>query len=268
MDQTAKLSNFDLFILALSVFSLFNIIWLIVPLPDQIFRVVLIVDALCTVAFLTDFFLRLRRAPKKSAYFFGQGGWLDLLGSFPFLILRLARIYRILRIYRRFRLDGGHAVLRRMVADRAGSALLMAVFLTIVVLQYASMAILWSESDNTDSNIQTASDAIWWAYVTITTVGYGDRFPVTEWGRLVGVLLLTTGVGLFAVITGFIANAFLAPRRARTSEELKQQEALDNRIRHLEEMIERLTLTLSIPVPSQASDTGSHHSPEHQEATR
>jgi voltage-gated potassium channel len=268
MDQTAKPSNFDLFVLALSVFSLVNIVWLFAPLPEQILRVVLIVDALCTVAFLIDFFLRLRRAPTKSVYFFRQRGWLDLLGSFPFPLLRLARIFRILRIYRRLRQDGGRAVVRGMVADLAGSALLTAVFLTIVVLQYASMAILWSESGHADSNIRTASDAIWWSYVTITTVGYGDRYPVTDWGRLVGILLLSTGVGIFAVITGFLANLFLAPRRAQSSDESKQQEALNDRLRHLEEMIERLQPVTPVSTPMTDGDIGARSSPERQEATR
>lgn len=266
MDQTSKLSNFDLFVLALSVFSLVNIVWLFAPLPGQILRVVLAVDALCTVVFLIDFFLRLRRAPTKSAYFFGQRGWLDLLGSFPFPLLRLARIFRVLRTYRRFRQDGGRAVFRRMMVDLAGSALLMAVFLTILILQYASMAILWSESGAPNGNIQTASDAIWWSYVTITTVGYGDRYPVTGWGRIVGVLLLSTGVGLFAVFTGFLANVFLAPGRARSADESKQQEILNNRLRRAEELIERLQPLGSIPAPLTDGDTTSRTPTDRQEA--
>jgi voltage-gated potassium channel len=56
---------------------------------------------------------------------------------------------------------------------------------------------------------------VWWGLVTITTVGYGDQYPVTDAGRMVGTLLLFAGVGLFSVLTGFIANAFLAPRPTR-----------------------------------------------------
>jgi voltage-gated potassium channel len=266
MDQTAKPGNFDLFVLALSVFSLVNIVWLFVPLPAEIFRVVLFVDALCTVAFLVDFFIRLRRAPSKSTYFFGQRGWLDLLGSFPFPLLRLARIFRMMRVYRRLRQDGGPAVIRRLMGDFAGRALLLAIFLTIVLLQYASMGILWSEADHPGGNIRTASDAVWWSYVTITTVGYGDRYPVTNWGRVVGVLLLTMGVGLFAVFTGFLANLFLAPRRAQTGDELKQQEALNSRLRQLDELIERLHPTVPNSTPSLDGDAGSRSLAEQQEA--
>ena len=120
---------------------------------------------------------------------------------------------------------------KRMLAF-AGSALLAAIFLTIVVIQYASMAILWAEGDKADANIHTASDAVWWSYVTITTVGYGDRFPVTNLGRLVGFALLSTGVGLFAVITGFLANSFVARRRPPETPSVPPD--IDERLRRLE----------------------------------
>ena len=77
------------------------------------------------------------------------------------------------------------------------------------------MAILRVEDGKEGANIQTASDALWWSYVSITTVGYGDRFPVTNTGRVIGAAVLAVGVGLFGVITGFLANLFLAPRRAQ-----------------------------------------------------
>ena len=74
------------------------------------------------------------------------------------------------------------------------------------------MTILWAEGGNPNANIHSGSDAVWWAYVTVTTVGYGDRYPVTNEGRLIGIALLTIGVGLFGVLTGFLANTFLAPK--------------------------------------------------------
>jgi len=97
--------------------------------------------------------------------------------------------------------------------SRADSALYMTIFLVIMVLEFSAMMIISIEGRIPEANIKTASDAIWWGYVTITTVGYGDRFPVTNSGRAVGILLLTAGVGLFGVLTGFLANAFLAPKK-------------------------------------------------------
>ena len=85
--------------------------------------------------------------------------------------------------------------------------------LVVLVLEFASIGVLYAERDAQGSNIETASDALWWGYVTITTVGYGDAFPVTTKGRIVGVLLLTIGVGLFGTFTAFVANVFLAPKK-------------------------------------------------------
>ena len=69
-------------------------------------------------------------------------------------------------------------------------------------------------------NIKDASDALWYVYVTVTTVGYGDRYPVTNAGRVVGVLIMTVGVGLFGTLTGFLANAFVSP--AKDSDEARR----------------------------------------------
>ena len=109
--------------------------------------------------------------------------------------------------------------------SRAESALLTVIFLAIVVLEFASIFVLVTERNDPNANIKTASDALWWAYVTVTTVGYGDEYPVTNSGRVVGVLLMTIGVGLFGVITGYLANAFLKPKSAE-QEEQEEQEAI------------------------------------------
>lgn len=231
-EQRATPTTFDVFVLALSGFSLVNIFWVLILQNDHLRNVVLIVDPICSFVFLADFFLQLHRAPTKSSYFVKHWGWLDLVGSFPFPLFRIARIIRVFRIYRPLKRTGGRSVIRQANADRAGSALLIAIFLTIVVIQYASMSILWAEGKNADANIHTASDAVWWSYVTITTVGYGDRFPVTNLGRLVGFALLSSGVGLFAVITGFLANSFLSRRGPHESSITPEE--LDARLRRLE----------------------------------
>jgi voltage-gated potassium channel len=83
---------------------------------------------------------------------------------------------------------------------------------------FGSIAILQVEHDP-NSNIKTAEDAIWWAFVTITTVGYGDKYPVTTEGRIIAGFLMITGVGLFGTFTGFIASWFLEPGKSKESEE-------------------------------------------------
>jgi voltage-gated potassium channel len=81
-------------------------------------------------------------------------------------------------------------------------------FLVLCVLEFGALAVLKAESGAPNANITNASDAIWWAYVTITTVGYGDRFPTTNWGRIVGIFVMTAGVGLFGTLRDIWPTAF------------------------------------------------------------
>jgi voltage-gated potassium channel len=228
-----KLTSFDIFVLALSVLSIVNMVLALAPLSAAVHNVVLIVDGVLCLIFLADFFLRLKRAPTKRTYLLHEGGWLDFLGSLPFPGLRLARLFRIARVSRIVHKYGPRGVWEMIAVDRAGSALLGTLFLTIIVLQFGSMFVLAAEARADNANILTASDALWWSYVTVTTVGYGDRFPVTTSGRVVGVAMLTIGIGLFGVLTGFLANAFLAPK---TSEPVQGQQPADDLRQEIEEL--------------------------------
>ena len=88
--------------------------------------------------------------------------------------------------------------------------------LAVILIIFSSISVLQFETDP-NSNIKTAEDALWWSYVTITTVGYGDKFPVTSGGRVIGVLLMTAGVGLFGTFTAFVSSWFLADKKNEKS---------------------------------------------------
>jgi voltage-gated potassium channel len=83
----------------------------------------------------------------------------------------------------------------------------------LLVLEVCGLLELYFEEDAPGANITTAGDALWWGYVTATTVGYGDQYPVTTGGRLTGLIMLTVGVALFATFSGFLASTFLSPRK-------------------------------------------------------
>ena len=234
-------TNYEIFILALSFLSIFNLIFELLPIDQDVKILLDVVDIALTPIFLIDFLNRLFSAPSKGRYFFKGGGWLDFIGSLPFPRLRLARLFRMWRVSRGLRKIGMKHIWSTFSKSRAESALLTVIFLTIVVLEFASTFILVTERNDANANIKTASDALWWAYVTVTTVGYGDKYPVTNSGRIVGVLLMTIGVGLFGVITGYLANAFLKPKSAEQSEQETVNTTPDNLQAGLQE-IKRILL--------------------------
>jgi voltage-gated potassium channel len=80
-------------------------------------------------------------------------------------------------------------------------------------VEISSLLIIKAEDNAWDANIHTASDAIWWSLVTVATVGYGDKYPVTNSGRIVGVGLMIVGVSLFGVFTSFLAQWFFGPKK-------------------------------------------------------
>ena len=120
-----------------------------------------------------------------------------------------------------------------------------------MVIEAGAFLVLMAERSAPSANIQTAADAMWWVYVTITTVGYGDRYPVTNTGRMVGIMVMTMGVGLFVTLAGYIANKLLAPElmesadddsdaRSRTAKLVEIRDALVEQNRRNAELAARL----------------------------
>jgi voltage-gated potassium channel len=178
------------------------------------------------VLFGIDFILSLTTAKRRWRYFW-TWGWIDLLSSIPVIsVLRIGRAARIMRIFRVLRGVRATKVLSSFVLERrAGDTILAVVLIAFLLMILASASVLHFETVP-DANIKSAEDAVWWAYSTMATVGYGDRFPVTSEGRLIGALLMTAGVGIFGTFSGFIAAWFLAPttRKNRSELELLRQE--------------------------------------------
>ena len=96
----------------------------------------------------------------------------------------------------------------------AQSTLLSVLLVAIVGFELAGITILLVEESQPGANIQNANDALWWSYVTIATVGYGDRYPVTTAGRITGAVVITLGVAFFSTLTGFLSDWFRRPRMA------------------------------------------------------
>jgi voltage-gated potassium channel len=204
-----KLGFLSLLIIVLSIYVLVALLVdTCFKLPPEVSRILNIADNVICVVFLYDFVVRFYRADNKLKFM--QWGWIDLISSIPTLDFmragRMLRLIRLLRILRAFR-STKHLV-QHIFRRRTQGALTAAAVIAVLMIIFSSIAILQFE-DDPNSNIKTAEDAIWWAYVTITTVGYGDKFPVTTEGRIIAALLMTVGVGLFGTFTAYLASWFV-----------------------------------------------------------
>lgn len=210
---------YEIFIGLLSILSIVNLVlWFVFYDNDQIQTVLTTMTALFTVVFLVDFLYRFFTAPSRSFYFWRDFGWADLLSSLPATQLNILRVFRLHRVVRLFRRVGIRRIVHTIVHDRANSALMLLLLAGVLVMQFGSLAVLYYEYAAPGANITTAADALWYTLVTISTVGYGDQYPVTTAGRIVGTCVIVIGVGIFGTFTGYLANFFLSPRRKQTAD--------------------------------------------------
>ena len=214
---------YQLFILALSLYAVGAIAFQSAKTLDaETVSLLQYADVVVCVIFFVDFLISLYRAPNRWRYFL-TSGWLDLISSIPTLDAarwgRLARVARIIRIIRVIRATKIVATMIHQSRSRTGVlALILTSFLLIVS---CSVAVLRFESV-AGGNIQTAEDALWWAMTTVTTVGYGDLYPVTDGGRMIAAILMFAGVGLFSTASGLLAAWFLAPSRRAEAQDISQ----------------------------------------------
>jgi len=164
--------------------------------------------AIC-ILLLMDFVGALIAAPNKWHYF-KTWGWLDLISSIPAIpLFRCGRIVRLIRVIRIIRaVKATRLVASTFFAKKGENTLLGMVLVTLILIVTCSATVLHFERLG-EGNILTADDALWWSVATITTVGYGDKYPITVEGRFVAGLLMVAGVGLFGLFSGFIASWIL-----------------------------------------------------------
>jgi voltage-gated potassium channel len=215
-EERAGLKNpgYEIFIAALSILSIVNLVLILIVQDQSMDYVLAIMNIPITLIFFIDFIYRMKSAPSKSEYFWRNWGWADLLASLPFQQTKILRLFRLVKVYRLLKDYGTRNIVRSLIKDKAGSALLSLLFIAILVLEFGSLLMLRLEANVEGANITSASDALWYIIVTMSTVGYGDQFPITNPGRVLGTVIIVVGVGIFGTLTGYLANLFLSPGKA------------------------------------------------------
>lgn len=225
---------FQFFILALSFYVLGAMLAdVALDLPPDIRQLFGYMDYVVCFFFFIDFSLRFYRAPSKWRYM--RWGWLDLLACIPagwFQAARLARVVQIIRVLRALR--SLELIWQLLFRNRAEGVLASAATATVLLVVFGAMTVLMVETPNPDSPINTAEEALWWAIVTVTTVGYGDYYPITTLGRVVAVLLMVCGVGLFGSFAAYISSLFVEDQEASDA---RQHKANRRMMRHMIEQV-------------------------------
>jgi preprotein translocase subunit SecY len=231
-----------LFFIILSLIQTVNSL-LVFILDDQIQRNVLTNSIiLISVILIADFLVQLWRSTDRRSFFFDQRGWLLLLGSLPVPFIAISRLWWYFIFLRQFREADFRESEKKFVQRRAQSTLYVVVILCILIMEISSLFIVSVESNYPNANITSASDAMWWTLVTVSTVGYGDQYPVSPKGRIIGIFTILVGVALFSVLTGFISNWFSTKKSTRGN---VQQQENSNEITTLISRVEELTEMLN-----------------------
>jgi voltage-gated potassium channel len=204
-----KIGLLNIIVIVLSIYVLGAlVIDTIFMLPQESSTLLLYIDNTICLFFFFEFCYRFYHAKHKLKFM--KWGWIDLVASIPMVGFlragRILRLIRLLRIVRAFR--STKQIIDHVFENKAQGAFTSISIIAILLVIFSAIGILQVEKDPT-SNIKTAEDAIWWAYVTITTVGYGDKFPVTTEGRIIAAVLMTAGVGLFGTFTAYVASWFV-----------------------------------------------------------
>jgi voltage-gated potassium channel len=197
----------------------------------------LAVDYLVWAAFAVEYVIKLWLAPDRWRFFKTNIPDLIIVGVpmlRPLRILRSVRLLRLLRLARlaTFAVEGIHEA-RSILRQRGLSWVLLIVAALNLV---AAALVLTFERDTPNGNIHSYPDALWWAVTTITTVGYGDRFPSSPAGRGVVVVLMVAGIAMFGIVTASIAAYFVEQRAGQD---------LAGRLDQLLERLDRLETRLA-----------------------
>lgn len=224
VNEAAKIGPFQFFTLILSIYVLIALfVESAFTLHPDVIEVLNMTDNVICLFFLTDFFIRFKKSENKKGFM--KWGWIDLLSSIPMLdAFRYGRIVRVVRVIRILRaVRSTKVILSHIFKNKSQGAFSLVCSVSVILVIFGAIAILQLERGVEGSNIQNATDALWWTFVTITTVGYGDFYPITFEGRIVAAILMIAGVGLFGTFTGFVASWFL-----EDSEEEQGQHVITN----------------------------------------
>ena len=215
-DNTKSSGNsFEIFIQLLIFISIITFSIETLPdLPFEIIEILNLIEVVCVAIFTFEYLGRIVYSKKGYRYIYSFYGLIDLIAILPFYIslgidLRSIRILRLLRLFRILKLPRFNKAIRILAKSlksiKAELSVVIAVALVFIYL--SSVGIYFFENEAQPENFKSIFHSIWWAIATLTTVGYGDVYPITLGGKIFSSIIILIGIGIVAIPTGLIASS-------------------------------------------------------------
>ena len=215
-DNTKSLGkSFEVFIQFLIILSIVTFSIETLPdLPILVIKILNIIEIGCVTIFTIELIGRIIFSKKGFKYIYSFYGVIDLIAILPFYIslgldLRSIRVLRILRLFRILKLSKFNKALDILNKsfNSIRSELSVVIMFAIVFIYLSSVGIYFFENEAQPENFKSIFHSIWWAIATLTTVGYGDVYPITIGGKIFSSIIILIGIGIVAIPTGLIASS-------------------------------------------------------------
>ena len=218
---------FDSVVQFLIIISLFTFSLETLPnLSERSQTLLNIAQVIVVFLFTIEYALRVYVADRKTGYIFSFYGIVDLLAILPFYLalgvdMRTLRALRLLRLFRLFKLARYNRAIDRFVNafTIAREEIIIFAMVTIILLYLSATGIYYFEHEAQPELFASIFHSMWWAVVTLTTVGYGDMYPITVGGRIFTFIILIIGIGIVAIPAGLFASALNKVRRDEEDDE-------------------------------------------------
>lgn len=213
--STREGRRFDLYLLALILFSLMILMIESLPhLSKTTYLIFYVCEWILSVIFVVEYFLRIYVSPKPIKYILSAWGIIDLLSILPVLLLaftdsahyfRIIRLLRVIRIFKIFRINKFTREAYSLYNSLVASIYKISVFMFFVVILSFIMGGLMFMVEGHENGFDSIPESIYWAIVTITTVGFGDITPNTDIGKFLSSIMMLLGYAIIAVPTGIVS---------------------------------------------------------------
>lgn len=205
----------SIFIQVLILISIITFSVETIPNLEPQTRVVLhAIEIFSVFIFTIEYLLRIYIADNKLKFIFSFFGLIDFLAILPFYLavgidLRSLRAMRFLRLFRILKLVRYNKAMNQFsrAIKSAKEQILLFIFITLILIYFAAVGIYYFENEAQPENFTSIFDSLWWAIITLTTVGYGDVYPITVGGKVFTFIILMIGLGIVAIPTGIISSA-------------------------------------------------------------